>query len=319
MTRAIEAEQVGKRYAVKGGEVGLHDLSVQAEQGQVHALLGPNGAGKTTAVRGLATLLRFDRGTARVAGYDVGREAERVRERIGLVGQYAAVDERLTAVQNLRFLGRLRGLGRAASAARAEALIEQFGLVAAANRAVSGYSGGMRRRLDLAASLIVTPQVLFVDEPTTGLDPAARRDLWNALRELVRQGTTILLTTQYLEEADELADKIVLLARGKVVAEGSADDLKAMVGPPIVQIRFATDADADAALPALVRVDAGARLDSSGSTVTLPATAPEVLGRSVDALTGAGLAAIEVTLRKPTLDEVFLTLTGDEPATEEAA
>ncbi|WP_227998664.1 ATP-binding cassette domain-containing protein [Nocardia australiensis] len=319
MSSAIEAEHVGKMYSLKDGEVGLRDLSLHVEQGQVLALLGPNGAGKTTAIRGLSTLLQFDRGSARIAGYDVRRDAAKVRERIGLVGQHAAVDEQLTARQNLRFFGRLRGLSREASTERAGALVEQFGLGEAQNRAVSGYSGGMRRRLDLAASLIVSPQVLFVDEPTTGLDPAARRDLWQSLRDLVRSGTTILLTTQYLEEADELADQIVLLARGVVVAQGSSDDLKAMVGPSVIQIRFATGTDADAALPTLGRIDGGANLDSSGMRVTLPAASNGALSRTVELLAAAGIAATEVTLRKPSLDEVFLTLTGDAAATKETA
>lgn len=315
---AIEAENVGKLYAVEHGQVGLRDLSLDVPSGQVLALLGPNGAGKTTAVRGLATLLTFDRGSARVAGYDVAREAPQVRERIGLVGQHAAVDEQLSARRNLRFFGRLRGLGRIAATHRADELIERFGLVEARDRPVGGYSGGMRRRLDLAASLIVAPQVLFVDEPTTGLDPAARRDLWDALRELVRQGTTILLTTQYLEEADDLADQIVLLARGAVVAQGTPDELKAKAGPPVVQVRFATDAEAEAALPALAGVHVAAHHDGSGSVV-LPAGPPDTLTRVVEAQSAAEASAVEIALRRPSLDDVFLALTGDSATTEETA
>ncbi|WP_236082170.1 ABC transporter ATP-binding protein [Acidipropionibacterium jensenii] len=232
MRPAIEAEGVSKIYRSRDGESGLRELSLHANEGEALALLGPNGAGKTTAIRGLATLVAFDRGTARVGGYDVSTEAARVREHIGLVGQYAAVDEQLTAGQNLRFFGRLRGLARRFAGQRADELIEGFGLGEAQNRAVSTFSGGMRRRLDLATSLVVPPQVLFVDEPTSGLDPAARRDLWESLRALVRGGTTMLLTTQYLEEADHLADRIVLLARGTVVAQGTPNELKTLVGPP---------------------------------------------------------------------------------------
>ena len=316
---AIEAEHIRKTYTSKSGEVGLRDLSLHVAAGQVLALLGPNGAGKTTVVRGLSTLLEFDRGSVRIAGYDVRRDAAKVRERIGLIGQYAAVDEQLTGFQNLRFFARLHGLGPRASADRAGDLLEQFGLSEAQHRAVRGYSGGMRRRLDLAASLIVPPQVLFVDEPTTGLDPAARRELWASLRELVRDGTSILLTTQYLEEDDELADEVVLLARGVAVAQGSPEDLKSMVGPPLIRLRFSSSADAALALTALRGIDGGTEMDPSGSVVTVPGASHEALARTLDALASIGVTASEVTLRKPSLDDVFLTLTEDAPATEESA
>ncbi|SHI48825.1 ABC-2 type transport system ATP-binding protein [Tessaracoccus bendigoensis DSM 12906] len=316
MKAVIEAEAVGKTYGRGDGEVGLHRLSLELEQGRVLALLGPNGAGKTTAVRGLSTLLRFDRGNARVAGYDVSAQPKQVRQRIALVGQSAAVDEQLTAIQNLVLFARLRGLDRSAAMRRAQELTGQFGLTEAATRAVQGFSGGMRRRLDVAASMIVRPHVLFVDEPTTGLDPAARRDLWRALRSLVADGTAILLTTQYLEEADSLADDIILLDRGYAVAQGSADHLKSMVGPPVIQLHFQDEADAHRAIPLLQDVDPSATLDDTRTTITLHAEA-ENLTRSVQVLAGIVLPT-EVTMRKPSLDEVFLTLTGhDTQAAEE--
>lgn len=319
MPSAIEADRIGKMYATKDEEVGLRELSLDVPPGQVLALLGPNGAGKTTAVRGLATLLPFDRGRARICGHDVRHEAATVREKIGLVGQDAAVDEQLTAEKNLFFFGRLRGLARAAAARRTDELLTRFGLEDARGRPVGSYSGGMRRRLDLAAGLVVPPEVLFVDEPTTGLDPAARRGLWKALRALVADGTTILLTTQYLEEADELADQIVLLARGVAVAHGSPDELKAMVGPPLIHLRFDTPEDARTALPALGRIDDAVHLGESGTATTLPATSPHTLGEAVEVLATVGVTAAEVMLRRPSLDDVFLTLTGASADTEEAA
>ncbi|WP_080795788.1 ATP-binding cassette domain-containing protein [Corynebacterium pacaense] len=316
MRAVIEADGVGKIYRSRDGESGLRELSLHANQGEILALLGPNGAGKTTAVKGLATLVAFDRGTARVCGYDVSTEAARVRDHIGLVGQDAAVDEQLTAGQNLRFFGRLRGLGRRSAGQRADELIEEFGLCEAQNRAVSSFSGGMRRRLDLAASLVVPPRVLFVDEPTTGLDPAARRDLWKSLRDLVHGGTMILLTTQYLEEADQLADRIVLIDRGKVAAQGSPGELKTLVGPPVVQVVFETTDDARNSLRILGATLTEVSLDENTSTITLPKASATVLGEVIATLASAGLPPAEVTLRKPSLDEVFLTLTGDHSDTE---
>lgn len=317
MRPVIEADGVGKVYRSRDGESGLRELSLHANHGEVLALLGPNGAGKTTAVKGLSTLVAFDRGTARVGGHDVSTEAARVREHIGLVGQYAAVDEQLTAGQNLRFFGRLRGLRRRVAGQRADELIEQFGLSEAQNRAVNSFSGGMRRRLDLATSLVVPPQVLFVDEPTTGLDPAARRYLWESLRALVRGGTTILLTTQYLEEADQLADRIVLLAHGEVAAQGTPNELKALVGPPVVHAVFETTDDAQSSLRVLSAISADAHLDEDAITVTLPSASASVLSDVTAELASVGLSPAEVTLRRPSLDEVFLTLTGDQSDLEE--
>lgn len=309
MTVAIETEHVGKTYRAGGIEVGLRDLTLHTGPGKILALLGPNGAGKTTAVRGLSTLLDFDRGHARVAGHDLRTEARRVRERIALVGQSAAVDDQLTATQNLVLFGRLRGMGRRDAARRAGQLIGEFGLADAGARTVRGLSAGMRRRLDVAAGLLVRPEVLFVDEPTTGLDPVARRDLWRALRALVREGTAILLTTQYLEEADALADHIILLDRGRTIAQGSPDQLKDMVGPPVIRLRFEAEADARRAIPVLRGVDRDVALDDP-TTATLSATHGDCLAQSIRALQRIATTPIEVTMRKPSLDEVFVSLTG---------
>ncbi|WP_324653343.1 ATP-binding cassette domain-containing protein [Georgenia sp. H159] len=306
MDAAIEAHGVGKVFGKDA--VGLRELSLEVRPGRVLALLGHNGAGKTTAVRGLSTLLRFDRGDAAVAGFDVRAQAHQVRERIGLVGQGAAVDDQLTAVQNLVLFGRLRGLDRRAAAARARELVVRFGMDDAADRPVRGFSGGMRRRLDVAAGLVVRPEVLFVDEPTTGLDPAGRRDLWQALRELVDEGTTVLLTTQYLEEADALADHVVLLAHGEVVAEGTADELKDRLGHAALRVRFTDAEEAARVLPALRVIDPDLEVDG-GVVTTLDAADPGVLPACVRALAAHGVTPAELSLRKPSLDEVFLSLT----------
>lgn len=312
----IEAEGVGKLFGAGEDAVGLRELTLQVRQGRVVAVLGHNGAGKTTAVRGLSTLLGFDCGRARVAGFDVATQGQQVRERIGLVGQSVAVDEQLTAKQNLVLFARLRGLERAAAVARARQLLEEFGLSEARDRPVQGFSGGMRRRLDLAASMIVRAEVLFVDEPTTGLDPAARRDVWRTLRGVVAEGSTVLLTTQYLEEADALADHIVLLARGRVIAEGSADELKDMLGHPVIRVRFANEEDADRAHLSLTALDPDVQIDDA-ATATLAATHSESLLQCVHALAGLGISPVEVSLRKPSLDEVFLSLTEKHDNAEE--
>lgn len=316
MVGAIEAEHVGKTYRAGGAEVGLRELSVDAVPGTVLALLGPNGAGKTTAVRGLSTLLNFDRGRARVAGYDVRTEPRRVRERIALVGQSAAADDQLTAAQNLVLFGRLRGMRRRDAECRAGQLLGEFGLADAGARAVRGFSGGMRRRLDVAAAMLVRPEVLFVDEPTTGLDPVARRDLWRTLRALVREGTTVLLTTQYLEEADALADHIVLLDRGVVVAQGSSDQLKSMIGPSVIHLRFGNEAEAGRARSVLQGIGQDVALQDM-TTVTLSATHADALTQSIQALQAVVSTPLEVTMRKPSLDEVFVSLTGQDTYTTE--
>ncbi|MEU1719678.1 ATP-binding cassette domain-containing protein [Nonomuraea sp. NPDC005692] len=302
----IHAEGLRKRYAATEALRGI-DLDVPA--GTVCGLLGPNGAGKTTTVRILATLLRPDGGRAEVAGLDVVRDAAPLRFRIGLAGQHAAVDELLTGRRNLELFGRLYHLSRARARSRAEELLERFGLAAAGRRLVRTYSGGMRRRLDLAASLIVAPPVLFMDEPTAGLDPRSRRRLWDALRDLVREGTTLLLTTQYLDEADHLADQVVVLREGRVAAAGSPGALKKQVGGDRVQIVFRDPGDAATALGTLGPTSELVS-ERGGTRVTLPAPdGAQSLVRVARALDAAGIAVEDLALRRPTLDEVFLHLT----------
>ncbi|WP_412101903.1 ATP-binding cassette domain-containing protein [Kitasatospora purpeofusca] len=307
---AVEMSGVEKRFGATRALRGL-DLAVPA--GTVCGLLGPNGAGKTTAVRVLATLVAPDRGTARVSGYDVAREADAVRRSIGLAGQHAAVDEGLTGRDNLRLLGRLHRLGGRGARDRAEELLDRFGLTGAADRLVRTYSGGMRRRLDLVASLVTAPPVLFLDEPTTGLDPRSRRQIWDAVAELAEAGTTVLLTTQYLEEADRLADTVVVVDHGAAIATGPPERLKASIGTRV----SVTLADADqlgraaVVLSALagngdVAVDQDERtvevVSRSGVTVLLP-----TLVRELDAV---GVVALDAAVRPPSLDDVFLALTG---------
>jgi ABC-2 type transport system ATP-binding protein len=306
---AIVADGLQKRYASTTALDGF-DLSVPA--GTVHGLLGPNGAGKTTAVRILCTLLRFDAGRATVAGFDVVRRPHEVRSRIGLTGQYAAVDEILSGRQNLVLFGRLYHLGGRAAARRADELLEQFGLTAAAGKSVQNYSGGMRRRLDLAASLIRAPRVLFLDEPTSGLDPRSRNQLWDAVRALVGNGTTVLLTTQYLDEADRLADRISVVDTGRVVASGTPDDLKSTIGGDRIEIVVREAAQLDAAATVLWRICA-AEPDRDDGLRRLAAPVRDRVAALTDVVRGlhdAGIAVEDVVLRRPTLDEAFLHLTG---------
>ncbi|MEV4098214.1 ATP-binding cassette domain-containing protein [Streptosporangium saharense] len=314
---AVEVHGITRRF---GATTALGGVDLTVPTGTVHGLLGPNGAGKTTMVRILATLLRPDAGTARVAGYDVVREATAVRHRIGLTGQYAAVDEKLTGRENLRLFGRLYHLPGRRVRRRADELLDRFGLSEAADRVVRTYSGGMRRRLDVAASLLVGPAVLFLDEPTTGLDPRSRTQVWELVRGLVREGTTVLLTTQYLDEADHLADRIAVIDRGGLIAEGTPAELKGGVGETRVEV-VVEDADAlTAAAEALGRamnvsphVTKGARRVSA----VVEGRGGDLLTVAVRALDGAGVVVEDITLRRPTLDDVFLRLTGH--ATEEAA
>jgi ABC-2 type transport system ATP-binding protein len=313
---AVRAEGLVKRY---GSVVALDRLDLEVPVGGILGLLGPNGAGKTTAVRILTTLLVPDEGRATVAGFDVATHADQVRTRIGLSGQYAAVDQDLTGRENLVMVGRLSRLGRAGARQRADELLERFDLVDAADRPVKGYSGGMRRRLDLAGALVATPPVLFLDEPTTGLDPRSRLGMWDVIRELTAGGTTLLLTTQYLEEADQLARDVLVIDHGRAIARGTPDELKAMVGGERIEIIVqdrARIADAAGVLAAHaldgVRTDAQTGLVGagvSGGSATLAA----VIGE----LARAGIEVGEVGLRRATLDEVFLTLTG-EPAGDAA-
>ncbi|RKQ91863.1 ABC-2 type transport system ATP-binding protein [Solirubrobacter pauli] len=300
---AVEADGLRKRY---GPTVALDGLDLAVATGTVCGLLGPNGAGKTTTVRVLATLARADAGRAVVAGVDVARDPAGVRRRIGLVGQHAAVDEALSGRQNLVLFARLLHLGVSRARARADELLERFGLTEAADRAVSGYSGGMRRRLDLAAGLLVAPAVLFLDEPTTGLDPRSRLDVWEAVRALAAEGMTVLLTTQRLEEADRLADRIAVVDGGRVVAEGTPTELKdALAGDRIeVVVRAADDLGVAAAL--LERVAVGA-VDVDADALRVSAPVRDRMGALAAVV--SELDAEDVSLRRPTLDEVFLELT----------
>jgi oleandomycin transport system ATP-binding protein len=303
---AIQAEGLAKRFKETRA---LDGVDLAARPGTVLGLLGPNGAGKTTAVRIFATLLQPDAGRAAVAGHDVVREAGVVRSMVGLTGQYAAVDENLTGTENLLLIGRLLGIPRREARARAAELLERFHLTDAAGRAVKTYSGGMRRRLDLAASLVGRPRILFLDEPTTGLDPRSRGELWEMVRGLVADGVTALLTTQYLNEADVLADDIVVIDRGRVIAEGTPDELKSQVGGQVLQLRPVRDADLVAA-HALVAQAAGGQTQIEGQVITAPVNDPELMPAVVRRLDGAGIAVGELTLRRSSLDEVFLALTG---------
>jgi len=308
MAMAIEAEGLVKRF---GATQALAGVDISADRGQVLALLGPNGAGKTTIVRILATLLRPDAGRASVCGYDVTSEATEVRQLIALTGQYASVDDELTGTENLIMICRLLGSTRPEARSRARQALEQFGLTDAARRAVKTYSGGMRRRLDLAASLLGQPEVLFLDEPTTGLDPRARSQMWDTIRDVVARGTTVLLTTQYLDEADELADQIAVIDHGLVVASGRPAELKARTGSQTLAVR-ASDPAHTAEVAAAVAEVTGMRPDVRSDTglvtaaISDPAMAPAVIRRLDD----AGIVAAELSLRLPSLDEVFLTLTG---------
>jgi ABC-2 type transport system ATP-binding protein len=304
----IEAEGIGKRF---GTTTALDQVVLSVPAGSVLGLLGPNGAGKTTIVRILATLLRPDAGRASVAGFDVVRQASSVRRLIGLSGQYAAVDGYLTGRENLRMIGRLAGLSRAAAVRRAGELLETFDLTGAAERTVRNYSGGMRRRLDVAASLVARPAVLFLDEPTTGLDPRGRVGLWRLLAELTAHGTTLLLTTQYLEEADRLADTIVVLDNGHVVAAGTPAQLKARLGGDRLEVKAIRGDDPARLAAALAGLGSGPpQVDTESARVVVPVTdGPGILPELASRLAANQLEIADLALRRPTLDDVFLTLT----------
>jgi ABC-2 type transport system ATP-binding protein len=307
-TAAIEATGLVKEF---GRFRAVDGIDLEVRQGEIFGVLGPNGAGKTTALRMLATLLPIDAGQARVFGVDVAREPHRIRQLIGITGQFASVDEDLTATENLWMFGRLQGLRSAAARAAAHRLLEQFGLEDAANRPISQFSGGMRRRLDLAASLITRPPLIFLDEPTTGLDPRTRGQMWDTIRGLVAEGCTVLLTTQYLDEADHLAGRIAVIDRGRKVAEGTPEELKASVGNSTLQLRLAPGADHEAARQAVRRVaETEPVFTPESGRMNVPLATAD---RAADVLIGlrqAGVAIASVSVVQPTLDEVFFAITG---------
>ena len=310
MTEAIiEAEELVKRF---GKVEALAGLDLVACSGQVTAVLGPNGAGKTTFVRAVATLLRPDAGTLRVAGVDAGRHPEQVRQAIGLAGQYAAVEPTMTGRENLHMVARLFGQSRRQAAANTDAVLAQLDLTDVAGRLVKTYSGGLRRRLDLGASLVGAPRLLLLDEPTTGLDPRSRNQLWEAIRDLVARGTDVLLTTQYLDEADQLASQVAIINHGRVIAHGTPAELKALAGSDMIEVRAHRAAD----LPALARAIAPIgsdqpRIDAGTSRVTVPVAAGQsAITAAVQALGDVDIDVDDIGLRRPTLDEVFLKLTG---------
>jgi ABC-2 type transport system ATP-binding protein len=307
---AIVVEGLAKRY---GKVVALAGIDLDVPPATVLGLLGPNGAGKTTAVRILTTLLRPDAGRATVAGFDVVRQAEELRHVIGLAGQNAAIDENLTGLENLEMVGRLYHVPAAEARRRGKELLERFELTGAADRVAKTYSGGMRRRLDLGASLVGKPQILFLDEPTTGLDPRSRLEMWDIIRELVKEGTTLLLTTQYLEEADRLADKIAVIDLGRVIAEGTSDQLKDRVGGEVLALRVSDREQAPQAAGAVLGLGpGGGNVDNNTGEINVPVgtDGTAILTEAIRRLDTEGIQLADVGLRRPTLDDVFLGLTG---------
>jgi ABC-2 type transport system ATP-binding protein len=316
MTPTIEAIGLTKRF---GKKAALSCLDLVAEPGQVVAVLGPNGAGKTTFVRTVATLLRPDEGELRVVGHDVRRDASSVRQLIGLAGQFAAVEPTMTGRENLEMVARLFGLGREEAKAGATRVLVQLDLIEAGDDLVKTYSGGMRRKLDLGASLVGGPRLLLLDEPTTGLDPRARIELWDAIRGLVQQGTDVLLTTQYLDEADQLASRVAIVDHGRVIAEGTPRELKQRIGRNVVDIHVRSRADLPGVAAALERMHPDVQIDEATCRVSVPVEAGiDSLREALGSLDGTAAAVEDVALRQPTLDEVFLSLTGA-PADGDAA
>lgn len=310
---AIEAKNLTKAY---GDNKVLKGINLKVKRGSMLALLGPNGAGKTTTVRILSTLLNFDGGSVSVEGYDIKKQADSVRSVIGLTGQSAAVDELLTGRENLIMMGRLYRLSSNSAKARAQELLEEFDLVDASERPAKTYSGGMRRRLDLAVSLIATPPVIFLDEPTTGLDPRSRLAMWEIIKGLMAKGTTILLTTQYLEEADQLADQIAVIDGGKVIAEGTAAELKSKVGKDRLELTFENSQSFNKALETLEKEVVESDEKERTVTIVIKETDKDVK-RTLETLSSKKLKVISMAIHKPTLDDVFLTLTGKQKSTEE--
>ena len=305
---AVDAHELVKIF---GDNKAVDGVNLQIPTGMIYGVLGPNGAGKTTTISMLATLLRPDAGSAKIFGYDVVSEPNIVRQLIGVTGQYASVDETLSATENLIIFARLLGFDRATARKKAESLLEEFGLTEAANRSLKNFSGGMRRRLDLAASLIAQPPLIFLDEPTTGLDPRTRAQMWETIRRLVKTGSTVVLTTQYLDEADQLADRIAVIDHGKVIAEGTTNELKSSIGNSTLQIHLENNNDGKAAHDIVHKVlGAEVRLIEP-ATIVAPLSNPDLVTDLLIALRTAHIRVQEVSVQKPTLDEVFLTLTGN--------
>ncbi|TYP74082.1 ATP-binding cassette domain-containing protein [Paenibacillus methanolicus] len=305
---AVEARGLVKTF---GDNRAVDGVDLNVKTGSIYGVLGPNGAGKTTTIRMLATLLRPDAGSARIFGHDVAKESHIVRQLIGVTGQYASVDESLSATENLIIFSRLLGLGRAESRKKAQELLEEFGLTEAAKRPLKNFSGGMRRRLDLAASLIAQPPLIFLDEPTTGLDPRTRTQMWETIRRLVKTGSTVLLTTQYLEEADQLADRIAVIDRGHVVAEGTVDELKASVGTSSLHVSVLRREELETARGIVERVlGVSSSLVPEAATITAPMADADLVTDLLVELRARGIKLAEMSVQKPTLDEVFLTITG---------
>lgn len=317
---AIETKGLVKVF---GENRAVDGVDLQIAPGRVFGLLGPNGAGKTTTIRMLATLLRPDGGSATVLGHDVVKDADKVRSRVSMTGQYASVDEDLTGTENLVMLARLLGFDKQGARDRSAELLDAFGLTDAADRQIKNYSGGMRRRIDIAASIVVAPDLIFLDEPTTGLDPRSRNQVWNVVRALVADGTTVLLTTQYLDEADQLADRIAVIDHGKVIAEGTSSELKASVGAGALHVRVADKDQAERAEQMIATaLDGEVTRESDGVTISARTDEPKRVPSLLDELNLAGVDVTEFSLGQPSLDEVFLALTGhpaeeDSPETEE--